>query len=78
MDGILLRHEAGNDGGRVQVSDVVVFAAPSAKLGRRVSFSVLVERELNGQRVVVERHPTSDLISLDVPTANFDAMNWRA
>lgn len=46
-------------------------------LGPRVEFVVLVERELNGRREVIERHPIGSPISLDVPASDFDAARWR-
>jgi alpha-amylase/alpha-mannosidase (GH57 family) len=50
----------------------VPFAAIPAVAGNQVSMRVSVERK--GQ--VVERRPIHDMLSLKVPTADFEAENW--
>jgi hypothetical protein len=57
---------------------VIEIALSLKGLGPRVSFNVIVSREVNGARVDVERHPPSSTISFEIPTAAFSSINWRA
>lgn len=78
MDGLTSPSPERNDGARVVVGDVLEFSAPIAADARRVSFQVVVERELNGERSVIARHPSRSPIAFDIPSARSTSTNWSA
>lgn len=78
MDALLLLGDGQSVANRGAIGSSLELAIPLNRLGAHVAFAVIVERELNGERVTIERHPESTAISFDVPTPDFDARHWRA
>lgn len=69
-------HAPESDSARASAGAHVAFAVPLSDLGvgPTITFNVVVERD----GIVIERHPESQPIRLDLPGPDFAARHWRA